>query len=449
MSGIYTQFFMGLLKMKAALKGEKYIGIFNELKKEQWYSPDQIENLQTQRLKKLLKHAYDGSKYYSAKFDGLWDVIENIKSTEDLQKFPLLTRDNLQNSHGDLMSPIAGVNVFPNSSGGSTGNPVSLYQDSIYKDYTDAFELLFLSWFGLSRGDKTAIFWGAVKDFPELPFKARTMLKLERQRHLNSFHVDEAGMMTFLEELNQFQPEYIYGYASSMDLAADYLLKNDHLKIKPIAVRATAEVLYPSQKEKIEAAFNAPVYNFYGSREVNNLAAECPAREGMHLFASGRIVEVIDESGKWVAPGEMGYLAVTDLTNHSYPIIRYLIGDMGIREDKQCSCGRGYPMIKNITGRTFEIMNFNGKFIHGHFFANQFLGHPDVKQFQIIQETLNLLVIKIVASNRELDLEPILNRIRDNVGEGVTIDVKIVDEIPPLSSGKYRYTINKLAPKSE
>jgi len=443
MSPLYTELFMGLLKFKAAVKGEKYIGLFKKLKKEQWLSPEEIERKQVASLKRLINHAISGSKYYNEKYSSVIDRIEDIKHPSDLQYFPLLTRDDLQENYGDLMSPVPGSEVFKNSSGGSTGSPVNLYQDSNYRDYTYAFELLFLSWFGLTRGDKTAIFWGAAKDFSEMPFKARMMLKLERHRHLNSFHVDESKMLSFLKELDQFDPAYIYGYASSLELASDYILKSGKYNIRPKAIRATAEVIYPAQKEKIEKAFNCPVYNFYGSREINNIAAECDKREGLHIFAPGRIVEIIDKDGIPVKPGEEGNLAVTDLTNISYPMIRYLIGDMGILKDKPCSCGRGFPLLENITGRTFEIMNFNGKHIHGHFFASQFLGHPEVKQFQVIQETDTLLIIKIVSLNREIDLNPIMQTIRENVGDGVEIKLEFVDDIPPLSSGKFRYTINK------
>jgi phenylacetate-CoA ligase len=185
------------------------------------------------------------------------------------------------------------------------------------------------------------------------------------------------------------------------------------------------------------------VYNYYGSREVNNLAAECPRQEGLHMFASGRLVEVVDDRGNWVAPGEIGQLAVTDLTNLSFPFIRYLNGDTGIKNEQVCSCGRGYPLLSGITGRTFEILTFGGKYLHGHFFAHLFLGYKDVRQFQVIQESGTLLVIKIVAPNKDINLKPILDRIQAQVGPEVKIEVTFVDNIPPLKSGKYRYTINK------
>lgn len=445
MGGIYTNLFMAFLRFKAIARGRQFFKLFKQLKKEQWLSPEEIGHLQTVRLKALLEHAVNKSKYYRDRFSHLKTEIEDIKSSADLQKFPLLTRDDLQNNFKEIVCPPPGMNVFPNSSGGSTGNPVNLFQDDIYREYSDAFELLFLSWFGLKRGDKTAIFWGAERDFPELPFKIRLMLKLERHRHLNSFHIDQKGLDTFLTHLNEFRPEYIYGYATSLELAAKYIIETGKFKIRPRVIRSTAETLYEPQKEIIEKAFDCPVYNFYGSREVNNLSAQCPRREGMHVFASGRIIEVVDENGRQKKPGELGYLAVTDLTNISFPVIRYMIGDMGMYKSEPCSCGRGYPLMSEVTGRTFEIMHFGEKYIHGHFFANLFLGHPEVKQFQIVQETNDLLIIKIVSPNRDLDIEPIMQKIRANVGSDVTVKLKFVEEIPPLSSGKYRYTINKTA----
>ena len=76
---------------------------------------------------------------------------------------------------------------------------------------------------------------------------------------------------------------------------AQFVLQRPHLKIRPLAIRATAEVLTPEARDTVERAFQSRVYNFYGSREINNLAAECPSGEGLHVNALGRYIEIVDE----------------------------------------------------------------------------------------------------------------------------------------------------------
>lgn len=442
MGGVYTNLYSGYRQLKFFLKGKKNYRLLRQVKKEQWLPPEEIRQLQLARLKKMLNYATENSKYYKTKYADYRDVIANFSSLDDLQKLPLFTREQLQENFENILVP--GVKgTYRDTSGGSTGNPVIFYHDDWYKSYGDALEQLFLVWNDLSFGDKTAIFWGAVRDIPELTFKEKLFVKLERVKFLNSFEVSEENLEAFLKILHEWQPAYIYGYATSLELAANYIMKKDNYKIRPRVVRSSAEVLYPHQEEVIQKAFGCPVYNYYGSREVNHLAAECPKREGLHVFASGRIIELVDDSGKHVPPGEIGQIAVTDFTNFCFPFIRYLNGDSAIAKAEQCSCGRGYPLLKNVTGRTFEILTFGGKYLHGHFFAHLFLGYRDVKKFQIVQESDNLLVIKLVAPNKDINLEPILQRIQKQVGPEIKIEVNFVDHIPPLKSGKHRYTINK------
>ena len=445
MSDIYSKLYMTCLRARASLEGEEYFRIWGQLQKEQWLTPEKIESLQIERLKKMVEHATNNSKYYRQAFSAAGVSIDDIRSPADLQKLPLLTRKDLQSNYREMLCTRDLNGVYADSSGGSTGNPVNFYHGRRYKDYAGAMELLFLSWHGLSHGVRTAAFWGADRDIKDWSFKERWRLRLQRMKILNSFDVDEQKLDTFLSEITKFRPEYIIGYASSLDLAAKYINCTGRFKIRPKAIRSSAETLYSSQRSEIEKAFEAPVYNFYGSREVNNLAAQCPKKGGMHIFASGRIIEIVDENGRQLPPGENGHIAVTDLTDLDFPFIRYLNGDMGIRRVGRCPCHRGYPLLENITGRSSDIICFGGRYIHGEYFTHLFYGRPDVRQFQVVQESANSLVVKIVTDNKDIDTVRIKEKIKERVGDEVGVDIILVDNIPLLKSGKYRFTINNAA----
>ncbi len=442
MGNLYTGIYGKYLRLKAGLKGDRQYDILNSLQKEQWLSAEELQRLQVERFRKILAHALEKSAWYREKLKGVIDNPHDIASIGDLSRLPLLTRDDLQDNYKEIVcSGCEGV--YEDASGGSTGNPVVFYHDQWYRTFSQAMENLSLSWMGVAKGDRTAVFWGADRDFHEYSFKEKLALKMERLRILNSFNVDEAALDRFLKELQSFKPHYIFGYASSLHLAAKYINSTGKYRIRPAAVKSSAEMLYDYQRSDIEKVFGTKVYNFYGSREVNNLAAECPAHEGLHVSASGRIIEVVDKNGLALPDGEMGYLAVTDLTNYTFPFIRYLIGDMGIRKTEPCSCGRGYPLLEKITGRSSDILTFGGKFIHGEYFTHLFYGQPGVKQFQVIQETEKNLLIKIVSSGSYFDPEQIVTTIQEKLGPKVEIKIDFMDTIAPLKSGKYRFTINK------
>ena len=115
---------------------------------------------------------------------------------------------------------------------------------------------------------------------------------------------------------------------------------------------------------------------------------------------------------------------------------------MGTLKSEPCSCGISYPLLANLAGRSSDIIIFNGVHIHGEYFTHLFYSQPLVKQFQVVQEDANLLVIKIVARSEQFDTEPIVKKIVEKVGQGVHIEVKFVEQIEPLKSGKFRFTIN-------
>lgn len=439
--GIYSNIYTSFRRLKASMRGDRHFVVFNMLSNEQWLNDRVLEALRIERFRKLAQRALDKSPFYQERLADHRSTIEGMTSLTELENLPLLTRDDLQENYRQILCPVDDT-VYADSSGGSTGNPVNFYHDRYYQTYANGLHLLFLSWMKITYGSKTAIFWGADRDFGQASWREKLNSRLERVVVLNSFNVDDAAMDGFLDRLRKFRPEYIYGYASSLELAARRINASNRWTIRPRAVRSSAEMLFESQRTEIEKAFGCKVYNFYGSREINNLAAECPAHEGLHIFASGRIVEVVDESGRQLPPGETGLLAVTDLTNHSFPFIRYITGDMGTLKAGRCSCGRSYPLLSNLAGRVSDIISLGGKQIHGEYFTHLFYSRPEIKQFQVVQEDAELLKIKIVSRTDSIDTSLLERTIRDKVGETVKIVFELVENIAPLKSGKYRFTIN-------
>ncbi len=443
MSGLYTKIYGGYLRTRALLAHDTRYRLFAQLKREQWLPRNEIESLQRSRLQKLLVHAAAKSPFYEARLAKVPGLNNDSFKLSDLPRLPFLTRKDLQDNLEDILCREAGP-VEKDATGGSTGHPVSFYHDAAYKTFSDACELLFMAWMGVAFGDRTAVFWGADRDFKEMSAKERLARNAKRVLSLNSFDMTDERLRDFLGQIEKYRPAYVIGYASSLHLAARIMNASHAYDIHPRAVRSAAEMLYGFQRQEIEKAFGTPLYNFYGSREVSHLAAECSEHAGLHVFSSGRIIEIVDDRGTPLPPGETGYLAITDLTNRDFPFIRYLNGDMGSLRKDACPCGRGYHLLDNLAGRSSDIICLNGKYIHGEYFTHLFYGRPEVKQFQAVQEAADRLVIKIVARDSSFDGEPILKPIREMVGERTDISIELVEDIPPTKSGKYRFTVNNM-----
>ena len=439
----YCRLFDLSFRLRDYLKETGVYSLYDQLKEEQFLPYERIAQLQSERLQHLLRRAQKHSPYYRHLFRKHNIEIDERFDMSRLRALPLLRRENLQESIDDILCEDA-HHVRRNSSGGSTGNPVNFYQDDTYARWSEAQNLLFYSWLGVQPGEKTAVFWGADRDLKDLSLNDRLFNRIHRLKQLNSFSMTEENLSGFIDELNKYRPRYVYGYSSSLSLAAQFINKSKPLTFTPLSVRSSAEMLYVHQRNEIERAFGARVYNSYGSREVNNMAAECSVHDGLHIFASGRIVEVVDHNGIPVPDGTMGNIVVTDVTNMAFPFIRYLIGDVAVKRREPCSCGRGYPLLVKIEGRSSDMIVVNGQYIHGEFFTHLFYDRRGIKRFQLVQEDTNHLRLRVVSHDNRLDLDDILTSIHERVGKGVTIELEYTDTIPPTPSGKYRFTISKL-----
>ncbi|HPC11870.1 MAG TPA: phenylacetate--CoA ligase family protein [candidate division Zixibacteria bacterium] len=446
--GLYNLFHSTLFRLKDLRDRTGVYRLAARLRREQFLPRPDLDDLRRRRLLDLLAHARLHSPYYRDLLAGLEPDLERIAPHEILSRIPLLTREIVQEEGSRLLCPgIPGS--YPDSSGGSTGRPVNFHHDLTYLNWGRAPELFFLSWMGVRPGDRTAVFWGADRDLKEESLYTRLMLRLNRVRQLNSFAMSEAQIDAFLKQLNAFRPRYIYGYASSLYHVATFIARGRPLGFRPLAIRSSAEMLYPVQRAAIEQAFDAPVHNFYGSREVNNIAAECAAHDGLHIFASARMVEIVDDRGRLLPPGEVGHIAVTDLTNRAFPFIRYLNGDLAALKSGLCPCGRTYPRLEKIAGRSSDIITVEGRHIHGEYFTHLFYGRPEVKAFQLIQETEYDFRLLLVPRTRDLDTAFFRDRIRDKLGPRVRLEIALVDDIPPTAGGKHRFTVSKVPPRKD
>jgi phenylacetate-CoA ligase len=367
----------------------------------------------------------------------------------DLQAFPILTKDILRSQADELISERADrAAMTPNASGGSTGKPVRLFQDKNYWEHATASSWFVQGWWGLRPGERTAAIWGNDRDVPPQNFRERVTHEVLQQIGCNAFRLDEQSMLRFAQLLVRWQPRFVIGYATALDLFARFLLSHPELKVRPLAVKSTAEVLTQEERTRVEQAFGAPVYDFYGSREVNNVAAECRQQKGLHVNSINRFVEIVDEKGAPTKAGVPGRVLVTDLTNYSMPMIRYENEDIAAWETGECPCGRNLPRLGKILGRKSDfLLSRSGRIIHGEFFTHLFYGISEVSEFQVVQESLDLTRVDIVLQPgaTTFDSSALVAAMKDALGEGVTISVQTVPRLDRPPSGKHRFTISKLA----
>jgi len=408
---------------------------------------DELLKFQERYLKSLLLHAYKNIPYYRS----ILEEINMIKDeTVDLSKFnqiPILTKKMMREHSEELVSKDYKTRKwYYNSSGGSTGEPIRFVQDDVYDRWGNATsKYYYKNIVGIDESSvKKIILWGSERDLFQsgMGIRANIINWISNVVFLNSFRMSEDGIERYIRSINSYKPELIRGYAISLYELCRYAEKKKMAIYTPKIVVSSAETLDHEMKEKIESAFGTKLYDFYGSRESNNLAGEC--KEGlMHILASHNYIEILDNNNQQVVEGKDGRVIVTNLHNYSMPLIRYEIGDMAVLGPEKCTCGNPLPTLKRITGRiTDHFIKKDGTIIHGGYFTRLFYLRDWVSSFQVIQEDYNRIRIFITLRDEENNSEK--NYIEDNVkllmGQDCKIVWEFVDEIPKTKSGKYLYT---------
>jgi phenylacetate-CoA ligase len=397
-------------------------------------------------LENLLLHSYVNVPYYSKIFQNI-NLINNKINMYKFYNLPILTKDIIRKHYTELISKdYMKRKWYYNSSGGSTGEPVRFIQDELYKKWSNATNKYYYhNMLGIDEMHcKKVILWGSERDIFEgtIGLRAKISNWLTNTIFLNSFRMTKEDMEKYVKIINQYKPELIRGYASSLYELCKFAEMNDLKIFTPKVLVSAAETLNDYMREKIESVFGTKVYNFYGSREVNGIAGEC--REGsMHIFIFSNYVEILDYHNLPVTEGREGKIIVTNLHNYSMPLIRYEIGDTGILESRRCKCGNQLPILKKITGRiTDHFIKKDGTIIHGEYFTHLFYLKDWIKTFRVIQEDYDKIRILAVPQGKinEIEKKDIENKIKLVMGKDCKIYWEFLEEISKPKSGKHLYT---------
>ena len=434
----------------------KYMHI---LERTQWLPPKDIQKLQLRNLRALLRHAFATVPYYRRMFKEKRLKPDDIKSVNDLRKLPVLTKADVRRNFNDLVSrgyPKSAL--IPYVSGGS-GDQIRFFITKEQRSWELAAEFRAYGWAGYRFGDKCVVFWGSPIDLAKHQSLVRRFSSLlERVIVLDSYVLSDDVMEKYVLLMRRFKPEIVRGYASSVYMVAKYILEKGLDDLRPKAVITSAESLLDIYRRTIEKAFGCEVFDYYGSREIGAIAAECEEHCGYHVSAENVVLEFVRD-GEHVSAGENGVILVTSLRNFGMPFIRYAIGDVGRPSDDVCGCGRGLPLMASVEGRISQFMAVFDKQLKrivpvstaapGPF--SMVLMHVPIDSYRIIQESLDRVVIKAVKGKGYLQKHTdfIVAHVRKFLGDNITVEVEFVDYLPPLPSGKRSVFISKTNPFKE
>lgn len=327
-------YFLGELKYNNKIKNK-----YKWLKKTEKWSLKELEDFQTERLKDLLDHAYKNSPYYKLKFDDYGVKPSDLRTLEDLKKFPVLMKSELREKTDEIsVKKVISEKLYYSETSGSTGEPLVFYRNQDWDAIHRASIQRGYSWHGVKPYEKSGYFWGYNLEKSK-NVKVRFLDFLQNRYRI--FTYNDENLDYFLKKMEN--AKYIEGYSSMIyEVAKKINESHDKYRFpKMKMIKGTSEKIFDSYKEEVKKAFNLNFVSEYGSAEAGIIAFECKYGN-MHVTMENVIVEIEDDE-----------IIVTNLSSTSYPIIRYRLGDYVELESNayNCGCGMKHPIIKSVLGR--------------------------------------------------------------------------------------------------
>ena len=398
-------------------------------------------------LRRMLQYAGDNVPYYHRLFRILNFDPSTFRNLEELQQLPILTKETIKNHYDELVSSrIRRIPHIEETTGGSTGTPMKYLVSQ--RDRMLGGALLYRGWgyAGYELGDRMVFLAGMSLGVDP----RRQLLKSAHEffrniRKLSTLNMGEQEMQGFVDVIDSFRPRFIRGYASSVYAFARWAQHNDVHLPPAKAVFTTSEKLYPRMRDTIASVFGCDVFDGYGLYDGGLTAFECAEHKGMHIDMERSVMELVDDDGQQLESGQ-GRIIATSLANYAMPLIRYDTNDIGIVGADPCPCGRPYPLLREICGRSGDFLYTpEGRAVHSLLFAYIFDELPWVKEYQVVQERLDRITIRVIPDRgfdeRKLDNARALIQ---KQSEAWNVDFSVVSHIEKTRSGKYKYIINNM-----
>jgi phenylacetate-CoA ligase len=442
-------FFEPLLVKKP---GARRLAYWRKLERTQYLPRQELEEIQWRRLLELWEYLWNHNQFYRQRFLSANLEMNSMQSPQDIKWIPVLTKKEIRKNTDSLISAGYSKNQLQHfQTGGSTGKALDIFMTEECSELRNACARRHDRWTGWEPGEPVGAAWGN----PKLPRSFKERIKhglVQPYIYLDTMNVSEESVKRFARAWNKTRPTLLYGHAHSLFILAQEVQRIGITEIRPKGILSTSMTLLPHERSLIERTFNCTVTNRYGCEEVSLIGSECERHEGMHLNIEHLFIEFLREDGSDAQPGEQGNIVVTDLMNRAMPFVRYKVEDVGTPTDRMCSCGRGLPLMERVTGRIADfLIRKDGSKVAGISLIENTLTKIDgIDQMQIIQEDLNHIRLRVVPNEnfsheRRKQLESCFQAL---FAGDIRTQIEIINSIEPESSGKYRFSICKVASHS-
>jgi phenylacetate-CoA ligase len=413
-----------------------------ELEGRESWSRTEIETFQLERLNAVWSHAIAHVPYYRTLHAS--GMPERFASLDEYRSVvPVLPKEGVRDWPKEFFSEQPQRGRWMRT-GGSTGTPMNAYwgKDAHLEMLRTKYR--FQAMWGLDIFDRCAFLWGHADSFqPGLAgFIARWKQPIEdrlRNRiRLSAYHLGREELRGHLARIAEFQPASLYGYSRALAvLAAEAQTTGFRCPSLKVAI-LTAEPAFRHLVAAVEKGFNVPAIIEYGASECGYMAGEWPDRT-LRVREDRLLLETLPrDDGRFD-------IVLTNLSNPSFPLLRYAIGDV---TDKPLTAPeRGFAYLENVAGRNNDlIITRSGGRLHSARFEALFkYDTKTIRRFRVHQHADGALTVWLERHDPQaiLDVTALEGKLRTLV-EGYPVRIEVVEALPRTAAGKHRLVMSDL-----
>lgn len=422
------------------------------LNESQKWSKYQHEKNQLYNLRKLYNYVKKNVPFYKDYFSGRKNF--KIKTLDDLKKFPVIDKNFIKNNYKKFLSvKMKKDNTFSRTTGGSTGNPLTILSDLNFQINDKANTFHYLSIFKKNiKKNKSVRLYGDKIPQQILRKKKYWYKKNQKQLIMSAFHINSSSIKSYVKVLQDFQPEYIHSRSSIMFLMASLILKEQikfNLKLENIFV--DGEYLTFGQRKFIEKIFKCRLINIYGHTEGALVGFNCEFSNKMHFMPQNGIIEILDSKNNNLKKEKSkGIITATGFNNYMMPMIRYKTGDVASIGKKKCKCKRNYFFVDQVEGRLQDyVLDKKSNLIPlaPAIFNYNDMDWKKIENYKVVQYQKGKIIIQVQLYLKTKNEREVLNTISKKLKKilpNFIIKIQKVKKIERNTIGKQRYLDQKI-----
>lgn len=413
-----------------------FLARYRSVERFPFLSQADIRAYQFRKIKHLLDIAYTHTPFYRRKYAAAGIHPADIRTWEDFQHLPTVTKDEVIAHGPDLVDQRRRPSdLILSRSSGSTGQFVNIYLDAQHfiVQALQVIRMLRDGYPDYGPFDKELLVY--TSEYP-----IRSIGGMYRVVYVNNLLPAEQ----IYAAMQRTQPAVVAIYPSILrEVIQRYGDKCRSLGIKMILTNS--EHSTQAERDAFARAFGCPVFDEYSSEELSSIAYQC--REWRyHLVQDCSYTEILEpDADRTVPHGHLGEIVGTCLINTAMPLIRYRQGDMAVMSDAACACGKTAPILAELSGRK------NASFTHPNStnipsgrildwtYSLVLTYNLDICEVQVTQVTLTEVEIILVPgpSYDPINNHLLVDSFKATFGHEFAVTVVLVSSIAKTGAGKH------------